>query len=132
MADAPGGFAPGDVIAAGEAAAILRVDPSTVARWDASGRLPALLRTPAGHRRWHRSQAEALRDGLPVPVIPPPALPEWMTTADVSAAFGVTLAEVRRWVAIGVLPPPPVRTPGGHARHSGATVAAIMRGEKPA
>jgi DNA-binding transcriptional MerR regulator len=111
-------------------AAIVRVDIRTLVRWDASGRLPALLRTPAGHRRWHRSQAEAARDGRPVTAVTLPELPEWMTTAEVGAAFGVSPVEVRHWTRTGVLPPP-ARTPGGHARHQGATVAALLRGEKP-
>lgn len=117
------------MIAATATAAILRADPRTVVRWEASGRLPVLLRTPGGDRRWHRAQAEAVRDGLPVPVIPL-VLPELMTTAEVAAAFGASQVAVRRWVDAGKLPRP-LRLPGGHYRHRGAGVAAVMRGEKP-
>lgn len=120
---------PGDVLAAGEVAAILGVDVTTVIRREAAGRLPALLRTPAGHRRWHRLQAEASRDGQPPLVIRLAPLPEWMTTAEVAAAFGVDMLTVRRWTYLKVLPAPG-RTPGGHARHRGAEIAAVMRGEK--
>jgi excisionase family DNA binding protein len=42
----------------GEVAAILHVDPKTVSRWAASGRLP-FVRTPGGHRRYRRSTVEA-------------------------------------------------------------------------
>ncbi len=123
------GFAPGDVIACGGVASVLRVDTTTVTRWDDAGKLPALLRTPAGHRRWHRLQVEAVRNGLRAPVISL-ELPELVTTAEVCAAFGVTQVTVRQWVRDGLLPKP-VRLPGGHFRHRGADVEAIMRGEKP-
>lgn len=37
-----------------EVAALFRVDPKTVTRWAAAGRLPS-LRTPGGHRRFKES-----------------------------------------------------------------------------
>lgn len=42
----------------GEVAAMVHVDPKTVSRWAASGRLP-FVRTPGGHRRYRRSTVEA-------------------------------------------------------------------------
>jgi excisionase family DNA binding protein len=38
----------------GEVAAMFRVDPKTVTRWAAAGRLES-LRTPGGHRRFRTS-----------------------------------------------------------------------------
>ena len=40
-------------------AAVFFVDPKTVTRWAAAGRLPA-IRTPGGHRRFRRSDVIAL------------------------------------------------------------------------
>jgi excisionase family DNA binding protein len=42
-----------------EVAAIFRVDPKTVTRWAATGRLRS-LRTPGGHRRFRESDVRAL------------------------------------------------------------------------
>ena len=44
-------------------AAILHVDPKTVTRWAAAGKLAA-VRTPGGHRRYLRSEVLALVSGL--------------------------------------------------------------------
>jgi excisionase family DNA binding protein len=43
----------------GEVAALFRVDPKTVTRWAAAGRI-ASLRTPGGHRRFRESLVHAL------------------------------------------------------------------------
>ena len=40
----------------GEVAALFRVDPKTVTRWAASGRISS-IRTPGGHRRFRESEA---------------------------------------------------------------------------
>lgn len=45
-----------------EVAALFRVDPKTVTRWAATGRLPA-VRTPGGHRRYWESAVRALLAG---------------------------------------------------------------------
>lgn len=45
-------YNPGDLLTPGEVAAINRVDPKTVTRWAASGKMPA-IRTPGGHRRFY-------------------------------------------------------------------------------
>lgn len=43
----------------GEVAAMFRVDPKTVTRWAASGRIRS-IRTPGGHRRFRRSEVNRL------------------------------------------------------------------------
>lgn len=42
-----------------EVAAEWRVDPKTVTRWAAAGRIGS-IRTPGGHRRYRRAEVEAL------------------------------------------------------------------------
>ena len=46
----------------GEAATLFRVDPKTVTRWAASGRIGS-IRTPGGHRRFRESEVRALLNG---------------------------------------------------------------------
>ncbi len=46
----------------GEVAALFRVDPKTVTRWAAKGRITS-IRTPGGHRRFRESEVRALLDG---------------------------------------------------------------------
>jgi excisionase family DNA binding protein len=46
----------------GEVAALFRVDPKTVTRWAASGRITS-IRTPGGHRRFRESEVRALLSG---------------------------------------------------------------------
>jgi excisionase family DNA binding protein len=43
----------------GEVAALFRVDPKTVTRWAASGRIGSIM-TPGGHRRFRESEVRAL------------------------------------------------------------------------
>lgn len=43
----------------GEVAAVFRVDPKTVTRWGADGRIPS-MKTPGGHRRFRRDVIERL------------------------------------------------------------------------
>ncbi|MDQ2812068.1 MAG: BldC family transcriptional regulator [Actinomycetota bacterium] len=50
----------------GEVAALFRVDPKTVTRWAASGRITS-IRTPGGHRRFRESEVRALLRGDPEP-----------------------------------------------------------------
>lgn len=45
----------------GEVAQRFRVDPKTVTRWAAAGKLSS-IRTPGGHRRFRESQVKALLD----------------------------------------------------------------------
>ena len=42
----------------GEVAALFRVDPKTVTRWAAAGRIGS-IRTPGGHRRFRESEVLA-------------------------------------------------------------------------
>ena len=46
----------------GEVAALFRVDPKTVTRWAASGRIGS-IRTPGGHRRFRESEVRTLLRG---------------------------------------------------------------------
>lgn len=46
----------------GEVADLFRVDPKTVTRWGASGRLTS-IRTPGGHRRYLESEVLILLEG---------------------------------------------------------------------
>ncbi|MBO0774564.1 MAG: helix-turn-helix domain-containing protein [Actinobacteria bacterium] len=46
----------------GEVASLFRVDPKTVTRWAASGRISS-IRTPGGHRRFRESEVRALLRG---------------------------------------------------------------------
>jgi excisionase family DNA binding protein len=43
----------------GEVAAMFRVDPKTVARWAAAGRM-SRIRTPGGHSRFRESEVRAM------------------------------------------------------------------------
>ena len=53
----------------GEVARMFRVDPKTVTRWAASGRIGS-IRTPGGHRRFHESEVKGLLDDLSVAASP--------------------------------------------------------------
>ena len=59
----------------GEVAALFRVDPKTVTRWAASGRITS-IRTPGGHRRFRESEVRALLrgDSEPSPQVHPAAV----------------------------------------------------------
>jgi excisionase family DNA binding protein len=52
-----------ELMTPGEVAMLFRVDPKTVARWAAAGRLDS-VRTPGGHRRFRKSEVRALLRGL--------------------------------------------------------------------
>jgi excisionase family DNA binding protein len=57
----------------GEVAAEFRVDPKTVTRWAAAGRLGS-IRTPGGHRRFRESEVRALLEGdAPDEEVPTPS-----------------------------------------------------------
>lgn len=54
----------------GEVASLFRVDPKTVTRWAAAGRIGS-IRTPGGHRRFRESEVRALlRGDLPGATVP--------------------------------------------------------------
>ncbi len=46
----------------GEVATLFRVDPKTVTRWAAAGRISS-IRTPGGHRRFRESEVRSLLAG---------------------------------------------------------------------
>ncbi|GAB2759332.1 hypothetical protein GCM10027020_09670 [Nocardioides salsibiostraticola] len=52
-----------ELLSPAEVAALLYVDPETVTRWAAAGKLAA-VRTPSGHRRYLRSEVLAIVSGL--------------------------------------------------------------------
>ena len=52
-----------------QVAAMFRVDPKTVTRWAASGRIGS-IRTPGGHRRFRESEIRALLAELTMPAAP--------------------------------------------------------------
>ena len=58
----------------GEVASLFRVDPKTVTRWAAAGRISS-IRTPGGHRRFRESEVRALLRGEAAGAAagPPPA-----------------------------------------------------------
>lgn len=54
----------------GEVAQLFRVDPKTVTRWAAAGRISS-IRTPGGHRRFRETEVRALLSGgAPVASVP--------------------------------------------------------------
>lgn len=52
---------PEPLLTPAEVAALFRVDPKTVTRWAAGGRIGS-IRTPGGHRRFRESEVRALLD----------------------------------------------------------------------
>jgi excisionase family DNA binding protein len=59
----------------GEVASLFRVDPKTVTRWAAAGRINS-IRTPGGHRRFRESEIrELLRQDGSKPASAAPAQP---------------------------------------------------------
>jgi excisionase family DNA binding protein len=69
----------------GEVAALFRVDPKTVTRWAAAGRISS-IRTPGGHRRFRESEIRALLGADPAaPPVPREAADEAVAPAAESA-----------------------------------------------
>lgn len=64
-----------DLLTPAEVARKFRVDPKTVTRWAAAGRLPS-IKTLGGHRRYREWHINLLLQGLPIPEEPPPPKPE--------------------------------------------------------
>lgn len=58
---------PDRLLTPGEVAALFRVDPKTVTRWAAAGRVGS-IRTPGGHRRFRESEIRTLLEGQEVTV----------------------------------------------------------------
>jgi excisionase family DNA binding protein len=58
----------------GEVASLFRVDPKTVTRWAAAGRISS-IRTPGGHRRFRESEVRALLRGDAAAATPAPRQP---------------------------------------------------------
>jgi excisionase family DNA binding protein len=53
---------PEKLLTPAEVARLFRVDPKTVTRWAAAGRLSS-VRTPGGHRRFRAAEVRSLLDG---------------------------------------------------------------------
>lgn len=51
-----------------EVANMFRVDPKTVTRWAQAGKLSS-IRTLGGHRRYRKSEVQALLDAIPGPEV---------------------------------------------------------------
>jgi len=64
----------GKLLTPGEVAALFRVDPKTVTRWAAAGRISS-IRTPGGHRRFREAEVRALLEGSRTVAVPAPADP---------------------------------------------------------
>lgn len=63
MVNPPRDLLDGDrLLTPGEVAAVFRVDPKTVTRWAARGRIAA-IRTVGGHRRFRESDVRRLLEG---------------------------------------------------------------------
>jgi excisionase family DNA binding protein len=56
---------PENLLTPGEVAQMFRVDPKTVTRWAAAGRIGS-IRTPGGHRRFRKSEVTDLLGELTV------------------------------------------------------------------
>lgn len=76
----------------GEVASLFRVDPKTVTRWAAAGRIGS-IRTPGGHRRFRESEVRALLQGE----LPAVSVPEQQTSGTVAEPTrpGAPSAEAR-------------------------------------
>lgn len=55
----PSTFRAPNLLTPGEVASLFRVDPKTVTRWAAAGRISS-IRTPGGHRRFRAGEVYAL------------------------------------------------------------------------
>lgn len=64
----------------GEVAALFRVDPKTVTRWAAAGRIGS-IRTPGGHRRFRESEVRALLTGESAAIPAQPGSTERLTSS---------------------------------------------------
>ncbi len=64
----------GRLLTPGEVATLFRVDPKTVTRWAAAGRISS-IRTPGGHRRFRESEVRALLRGGEATVATPAQIP---------------------------------------------------------
>jgi excisionase family DNA binding protein len=50
------------LLTSGQVAKVFKVNPKTVTRWAAAGRVGS-IRTPGGHRRFRESEIRALMEG---------------------------------------------------------------------
>ena len=76
----PGLPAKDRLLTPGEVAQLFRVDPKTVTRWAAAGRISS-IRTPGGHRRFRETEVRALLSGSPLVAVPAQPEPGRATAA---------------------------------------------------
>ena len=69
----------------GEVAAMFRVDPKTVTRWAAAGRIGS-IRNPGGHRRFREAEVRALLQGGSTAVTAPTRIPSQAPSTATSPA----------------------------------------------
>jgi excisionase family DNA binding protein len=62
---------PERLLTPGEVATLFRVDPKTVTRWAAAGRIGS-IRTPGGHRRFRESEVRSMLADLTSEATRPP------------------------------------------------------------
>jgi excisionase family DNA binding protein len=98
------------LLTSGEVAQLFRVDPKTVTRWAAAGRIRS-IRTPGGHRRFPESHVRALLRGEE---------PD-LTPSEADAAVGELLGEQ----------PVPVGHPAGAAVRAPASPATVPSARAP-
>lgn len=111
------------VLTPAELARLYRVSVVTVTRW-ADGGKAEFFRTPGGHRRFCVARSG---ETLPAGGAGTGEGREFLTPAEVAAAFRVSAKTVRRWAAAGHLRPG--RAPGGRPRYRAADVRALMRAQ---
>lgn len=73
----------------GEVASLFRVDPKTVTRWAAAGRIGS-IRTPGGHRRFRESEVRALLRGELEAGMPAGVVPEQASSVESAAEQAAT------------------------------------------
>lgn len=112
----------GRPLAPRDLAAMIGVDPKTVSRLAAAGRI-ASFRTMGGHRRFHRAEAERFAAAYH-----PEG--EWVTIAGLAAALRVDGGTAVRWARGGKLPGA-VKDGTGHWLIPRATLDAMTGGTAP-
>lgn len=104
-----------DVVMPAEAARLAGVPLATLRRWAQAGKVPTVVTTAGGHRRFARADMAAVRESM-----------EGLTVAEVAALFHVEPRTVARWVAERRLAAK--KTPGGDLRFRPDDVETLRKG----